>query len=108
MAEKKGIFDTIGDAISGFEKKLQGSDIGKELAGKLDSIKSFDPQEITQILSALGQSADKKVQDAKTDLEGVKHDGETFATKLKGYIAELPQLLKTLLPTLQNLLSNKK
>lgn len=129
MAEhKKGILDTIsglfggqqdseaaehsGDAtqnvLSGLGSMLSGSGIGKEALGKLDGLKSLDTTQIQTVLSALGQSADPQVKEAKQDLETSQHDGETFVQKLKGYATSLSQFLPALLPALQKIFSGQK
>lgn len=96
------------DIVSSLGGMLSGSGIGKELTGKLGGLKTLDTQQIQTVLSALGQSSDPQVKDAKQDLEGSKHDGETFVEKLKGYAGSLSQFLPALLPALQKILGGQK
>lgn len=113
----KGILDTIGglfgghkdegDAQNGLGSLLSGG-LGKELLGKLEGLKSLDSSQIQTVLSALGQSSDPQVTNAKQDLEASKHDGETFVEKLKGYATSLSQFLPAILPALQKILGGQK
>lgn len=109
----KGIFgsdknhDGTPDVVENVKNAVAGSDIGKEILSKLNGITSLDGDQIKSVLTALGQSADHKVQSAKADLETVKDDGASFVTKLKGYLTSIEGLLPTLLPTLKNILGAK-
>lgn len=98
MASKNGLLNTIEHFFEGHKD---------DITGLLNGVKSFDASQIQTILSALSNSTDKQVTAAKEDLQTVKDNGVDFATKLKGYAAQLPQLVKTLLPTLQGLLAKK-
>ncbi|MDL2318618.1 hypothetical protein LJC74_06040 [Eubacteriales bacterium OttesenSCG-928-A19] len=126
MSEKKnGILDTITGLFGGGNKadattgtsatgsmaddimnlgtQLMGSDMGKQLLSKFDGLKSLDTTQIQTVLSALSKSSDPQVQSAKSDLETVKHDGESFVTKLKGYASSLSQIVPVLLPALKSI-----
>lgn len=96
------------DDIAGLGTLVSNLGLDKNIVSKLEGLTSLDLTQIQSILGALSQSADPKVQDAKNDLQSVQHDGETFVTKLKGYIEKLPQLASVILPVLKNILGGNK
>lgn len=100
-----------GNATGGFDinelinmgSSLLGSDVGKQLTSHLDGLKSLSTSQIGAVLGTLDKSDNSQVQAAAKDLATSKDDGETFVSKLQGYVKSISAMLPALLPALEKM-----